>query len=480
MKVKAYFDDIQNVIIKKINQATSEIQVAVAWFTAQSLLNALSYKAQQGVSVEILLIDDEINKGIGRLNFSQLENFGGKVSFITSKNYNKMHHKFCVIDKNIVITGSYNWTNQAQNNQENIMITEGDLDLANEFLDIFRKVQQPLGTSQAVNISADTLKRRLEMIKNFILLDEIEEIESQLKKLNTVIEQYKLNDIVDSINKGAYQQTVEQITHYLTRFTTLVASEDIEVSELKFELKLLELKIESLSNEKIDIERNLLLFNRRQFEILGDLTRQILKIKAEYLRLKVESTTQDNLNEKEDLEQEVEEAEETYNEYSEEYEEIQHKKVHVLNEEQAKDLKKLYRLASKICHPDRVPADKKEQAHEIFIEVNEAYKNSDFDKLSQIYQRLKQGCFSKNNTSTLKAVDILRSTISEMRYKVDLYLKELSALQQDQTVLAMYEIGFNELTWIQYFERKKPYFKEELNTWTDKLKQLKNENANNE
>ena len=33
-----------------------------------------------------------------------------------------MHHKFCIIDDSILINGSYNWTNRAKNNLENILI----------------------------------------------------------------------------------------------------------------------------------------------------------------------------------------------------------------------------------------------------------------------------------------------------------------------------------------------------------------------
>ena len=35
-----------------------------------------------------------------------------------------MHHKFCVIDNRVVMTGSFNWTRSASDrNYENIMIT---------------------------------------------------------------------------------------------------------------------------------------------------------------------------------------------------------------------------------------------------------------------------------------------------------------------------------------------------------------------
>lgn len=387
-----------------------------------------------------------------------------------------MHHKFCVIDKSIVITGSYNWTNQAKKNHENIMITEGDLELANEFLKIFNQLQQPDTASNNITISSDTLKRRLEMIKNFILLDEIEEISSQVKKLSSVIDQYKLNDIINSIEQGKYQLTVEQITHYLSKFTALVLSEDIEVSELKFELKLLELHVESISNEKIDIERNLLLFNRRQFEILGEVTQKILRVKAKFSKLKAEQIN----DKKEELEKEAEQAQETYEDYSEDFVEIQQKKVDILTEDQAKDMKKLYRLACNICHPDKVINNNKEQAEKIFIDLTDAYENNDLTRVSKIYQAVKQGDFSQTRASTLNAVDILRSTLSEMRYKVEQYSKELYELKQDPTVVAMYDIGNHENNWIDFFEMKKSVFEEELNIWLEKLDLLKKEGSNDE
>ena len=36
-----------------------------------------------------------------------------------------MHHKFCVVDKSVLLTGSYNWTKSAADrNQENLLVTE--------------------------------------------------------------------------------------------------------------------------------------------------------------------------------------------------------------------------------------------------------------------------------------------------------------------------------------------------------------------
>uniref|UniRef100_A0A6J0SL54 Mitochondrial cardiolipin hydrolase n=1 Tax=Pogona vitticeps TaxID=103695 RepID=A0A6J0SL54_9SAUR len=51
-----------------------------------------------------------------------------------------MHHKFAIIDKKMLITGSLNWTTQAiHSNREHVLIVE-DKDLVNNFLEEFEKI----------------------------------------------------------------------------------------------------------------------------------------------------------------------------------------------------------------------------------------------------------------------------------------------------------------------------------------------------
>ena len=51
-----------------------------------------------------------------------------------------MHDKFCVIDNQLVITGSYNWSDNAEfKNDENITI-EKDPNQASSFSEEFRRL----------------------------------------------------------------------------------------------------------------------------------------------------------------------------------------------------------------------------------------------------------------------------------------------------------------------------------------------------
>lgn len=55
-----------------------------------------------------------------------------------------MHHKFCVIDDKIAITGSYNWTYYAETrNVENIIISDNP-EIVNGYASEFQRLKQAL------------------------------------------------------------------------------------------------------------------------------------------------------------------------------------------------------------------------------------------------------------------------------------------------------------------------------------------------
>ena len=55
-----------------------------------------------------------------------------------------MHHKFCIVDHKLIITGSYNWTKSAANkNYENILINS-DSKVVKSFQSEFDKLWKNL------------------------------------------------------------------------------------------------------------------------------------------------------------------------------------------------------------------------------------------------------------------------------------------------------------------------------------------------
>lgn len=131
------FENIKDFIIKELDKANFLIWIAVAWFTDRDLANLLYKKAKQGVNIQIVLNDDKINS---TLKEKLQEHF--EVFFAPSNDkFNKlMHNKFCIIDLEKVIHGSYNWTNKAQYNSETISIIDSRLE-AKKFAEQFLKIK---------------------------------------------------------------------------------------------------------------------------------------------------------------------------------------------------------------------------------------------------------------------------------------------------------------------------------------------------
>jgi phosphatidylserine/phosphatidylglycerophosphate/cardiolipin synthase-like enzyme len=134
---EVHFEDIQNQIINELRDAKYTIWITVAWFTDSILFKELLNKRKQGLNIQIIVNDDNINRNHGCDYEKYFETYR-----IPESGYfkNIMHNKFCVIDLKTVIHGSYNWSKKAQYNQETITI-DNDRKLAEQFADEFFKIK---------------------------------------------------------------------------------------------------------------------------------------------------------------------------------------------------------------------------------------------------------------------------------------------------------------------------------------------------
>lgn len=115
---QAHFENIQNRILEQLDKAQFSIIVVMAWFTNDILFQKLLEKQSQGVCVKLIVFDDGINKKNG-VDFEQIKDH----HLVKATQGGKMHNKYCIIDNDTVITGSYNWTTAAETkNDENITI----------------------------------------------------------------------------------------------------------------------------------------------------------------------------------------------------------------------------------------------------------------------------------------------------------------------------------------------------------------------
>jgi phosphatidylserine/phosphatidylglycerophosphate/cardiolipin synthase-like enzyme len=110
-------------LIKQIDGAKKSIKVMAYGFTAKNLAEALVRAKRRGV--EVSLIQDEKSSQNNRETLPIL--LAGGVEVRSDGKHAIQHNKVMLIDDDIVITGSYNFTNSAEKrNAENIMIVRSN------------------------------------------------------------------------------------------------------------------------------------------------------------------------------------------------------------------------------------------------------------------------------------------------------------------------------------------------------------------
>jgi hypothetical protein len=125
--LKAYFENIQSNILNFLIKATHEIIIVVAWINTDIFKDTFVELLKKNIKITIVYNNDFINKK----NIKKIEG----IEYIPIKmpiTKNKMHNKFCIIDGKYVISGSYNWSKNAEKNLENIIITD-DLYIVYQF-----------------------------------------------------------------------------------------------------------------------------------------------------------------------------------------------------------------------------------------------------------------------------------------------------------------------------------------------------------
>lgn len=138
LKITNNFDEILKKILIELERAEYTIWIAMAWLTNLELLRILYKKKTQGLNIQLIVNNDDINNNVKGPKGEKIIDY-----FEVYKNddtRNLMHNKFCIIDLKKVITGSYNWTNKAQYNDENIVLIE-DIVTAQKYADNFKEIK---------------------------------------------------------------------------------------------------------------------------------------------------------------------------------------------------------------------------------------------------------------------------------------------------------------------------------------------------
>jgi mitochondrial cardiolipin hydrolase len=133
---KAYFspgEDCLNAIVDCILSAATTLKICVFTISDDRIVKAIIDRYFHGVKIRIITDNDkcrDYGSDIRRLCDIGLE-------IRTDRTPYHMHHKFAIIDDQLLLTGSYNWTRSAADNNHENIITTAHKEIVNGFLHEF-------------------------------------------------------------------------------------------------------------------------------------------------------------------------------------------------------------------------------------------------------------------------------------------------------------------------------------------------------
>ncbi len=164
MRVDTYFSPeggVEEALIAEIDAAQKEALVAMYLFTSRPLADALGRAKARGVDVRVVLDKSQKTVRYGKASEIAKDGIALKLMALGKTGDGvpiKLHHKFLVVDGQVVGTGSFNWTSQADgDNYENIVVIRSKK-VAKAFRDEFLRIWELAedATSTKISLSGPT------------------------------------------------------------------------------------------------------------------------------------------------------------------------------------------------------------------------------------------------------------------------------------------------------------------------------------
>ena len=445
MQTTAYFTQIHETIVAELRTARQSLYVAVAWFTDRDLFQTLCERAAAGVEVNLMITNDTINFREGGLDFDALRRVGGQMYSIGTDGAGGtlMHNKFCVIDGHTVITGSFNWSYKARQNHENITISTDAERLAEQFTAEFRQLRSRYAPApNKTPLDLGKVLKRLDLIKTLIALDETDELAPHLDKLTQQDLPHELTELVALLRRGQFADAIAQIEQFGKQHTALAAWVDAELSALKIEIRILEVQVQALDAEKSDIEKTLHDFAVQHDLQLGDLILQLLEHR------RAQAVT----------ESERHDAETDYESYQQQYAETRQQPRFELTDDEQRDLKRRFRKAAQLCHPDVVAEALKTQAEQLFTDLKAANDRNDLARVTEILTILERGDTFVPRSETVTEKALLKHERTRLQALVANLQTTVQTLQQSDTYQTICQLT----DWDAYFAEKRARLAEQV------------------
>ncbi len=137
--IKTYFspeDDVAEKVIEELNKAKISIYFMAFSFTSDEIGEVIMEKFEKGVDVRGVFEKEQNNEIYSE--YFPMKELGIPVKEDTNKY--KMHHKVMIIDEKAVITGSYNFSGNAEKSNDENLVVIYNKSVAESFIGEFQKI----------------------------------------------------------------------------------------------------------------------------------------------------------------------------------------------------------------------------------------------------------------------------------------------------------------------------------------------------
>jgi cardiolipin hydrolase len=114
---------IAGAIERLVGEASTSLDLALYRFNSPRLARALENALHRGVRLRLVLDRSKYEEARSTREVLSNHHLPFRLSSGRQGPRSKMHHKFAILDRQIVFTGSYNWTSESEEaNFENLVV----------------------------------------------------------------------------------------------------------------------------------------------------------------------------------------------------------------------------------------------------------------------------------------------------------------------------------------------------------------------
>lgn len=232
------------------------------------------------------------------------------------------------------------------------------------------------------------------------------------------------------------QEFSQLLEEFAPKITTNPQQELInKTHNWRLAIQLLEAEIGYLQQQKSDYESVIEQYYYQLKSTLGDLLLRHLSLKTEWAKREAELTVKNQDKQR-------------YEGYRADYERVnaqllQAEEVVELDKDTEKKLKKMYREAIVLGHPDKFMNDpvKQQKAQAIATELIAAYQRRDLAKVTEIWKLLKEGTAFGIDWSDTKSGDDWQKIYARLLLQRDDLLHEIALLEADEIMVVYRQMG---------------------------------------